>query len=59
MDYAPLARIILRYIAGAVVGMESAQALAGDPDIVFYVALGLGMLVEAVYAYARRNGWRT
>jgi hypothetical protein len=58
-DWAPLARIVLRYIVGAVAGMEAGAVLAGDPDIVFYVALGIGAAVEVVYAYAKRKGWAT
>lgn len=58
-DWAPLARIVLRYIVGGVVGMEAGAVLAGDPDVVFYVALAIGALVEVVYAYAKRRGWAT
>ena len=59
MNLAPLARIVLRYIVGAVVGMETGSILAGDPDVVLYVALGLGLLVEVVYGFAKRRGWAT
>ena len=58
-DWAPLARIGLRYIIGGVVGMEAGDLLAGDPDVVFYVALGLGAVVEVLYTYAKRKGWAT
>ena len=58
-DWAPLARIVLRYIVGAIMGMEAGAVLAGDPDAVFYTALGIGALVEVVYAYAKRKGWAT
>jgi hypothetical protein len=54
-----LARIILRYIIGGIIGMETGAILAGDPDVVLYVALGIGAAVEAVYAYAKRKGWST
>lgn len=59
MDYAPIARIVLRYIVGAVAGMEAGALLAGDPDVVLYVALGIGLLVEVAYAFAKRRGWAT
>jgi hypothetical protein len=59
MDLFPIARIILRYIVGAVIGMESGALLAGDPDVVLYVALGLGLLVEVLYGVAKRRGWAT
>ena len=59
MNWAPLARIILRYIIGGIVGMETGAILAGDPDVVLYAALGIGAAVEAVYAYAKRKGWAT
>ena len=58
-DWAPLARIVLRYIIGGVMGMEAGNLLAGDPDVVFYVALGLGAVVEVLYTYAKRKGWAT
>ena len=58
-DWAPLARIVLRYIIGGVMGMEAGNLLAGDPDVVFYVALGLGAAVEVLYTYAKRKGWAT
>jgi hypothetical protein len=59
MDYAPLARIVLRYIVGGVVGMETGGLLAGDADVVLWLALGIGAAVEAAYAYAKRKGWAT
>jgi hypothetical protein len=59
MDYAPLARIVLRYIVGAVIGMETGGLLAGDADMVLWLALAIGALVEAAYAYAKRKGWAT
>ena len=59
MSWAPLARIILRYIIGGIVGMETGAILAGDPDVVLYVALGIGAAVEGIYALAKRKGWAT
>ena len=59
MEYAPIARIVLRYIVGAILGMEAGGILAGDPDVVAYVAIGVGAAVEAAYAYAKRKGWTT
>lgn len=59
MSYAPIARIILRYVVGAVVGMEAGAFLAGDPDVVFYVAMGIGAAIEVVYRLAKRKGWAT
>lgn len=59
MTYAPLARILLRYVAGA--GIMGSQALgdqlAADPDLVLYLSLGLAAVVEAAYALAKRKGW--
>jgi hypothetical protein len=52
-----IARIILRYGVGAVIGMEAAQALAGDPDIVLVLAGGVGVAIEAAYTIAKRRGW--
>jgi len=57
MDFAPVARIIIRYIVGAVIGMDAGATLAGDPDVVTVAALGIGAAVEAAYAYAKRRKW--
>ena len=54
-----IARIILRYGVGLVIGMEAGEALAGDPDIVMAIAVGIGAATEAAYAYAKRKGWAT
>lgn len=59
MDYAPIARIVLRYVIGAVVGMAQGNMLAADPDLVTVVALGIGAGVELAYAIAKRKGWAT
>ena len=59
MDWAPFARIIIRYIVGAVIGMDAGDTLAGDPDVVTIVALGIGAAVEVLYAAAKRKGWAT
>lgn len=59
---APLARIIARYLAGALVayGLLAPQdAAALHPDLVAAVGAGLAALVEAVYAVAKRKGWAT
>lgn len=59
MNYAPIARIILRYIiGGVVVGSQVAgDTLAADPDIVTALAAVIGAGVEAAYAIAKRKGW--
>ena len=59
MDFAPIARIIIRYVVGAIVGMDAGATLAGDPDLVTVIALGIGAAVEVAYAYAKRKGWAT
>ena len=59
MGYAPIARIFLRYGVGLVLGWEAGDILAGDPDVVVYVAMGIGVIVEAVYGIAKRKGWAT
>ena len=57
---APVARILLRYVAGAVLGSEVGGMLAGDPDVVRIVAAGLTLaMTEAAYAAARIRGWAT
>lgn len=59
MNYAPIARILIRYGVGAVIGMAQAEQLAADADVVTVAALALGAAVEAVYAMAKRKGWTT
>lgn len=59
MDYAPIARIALRYGVGAIVSSGMGNMLAGDPDVVTIVALGIGIAVEGLYVMAKRKGWAT
>lgn len=57
MNYAPIARIIIRYGVGAVIGPDLANIAAGDPDMVSVAAMSIGLSVEAVYTLAVRKGW--
>ena len=59
MNYAPIARIIIRYVVGIVVGADAADMLAGDPDVVTVAALAVGAAVEGLYAVAKAKGWAT
>jgi hypothetical protein len=59
MDFAPIARIVLRYIIGGIIGAAQGDMLAADPDVVTVVALGIGAAVEVAYAVAKRKGWAT
>lgn len=59
MNYAPIARIFLRYAVGAVIGMAQAEVLAADADIVSAVAVLIGVGVEAAYAWAKKRGGAT
>ena len=64
MTYLPLARIGLRYIIGALVtygliGSETGEYLAVDPDLALIVAAALSAVVEAGYALAKRRGGAT
>lgn len=59
MSYAPIARIFLRYVVGGVVAPDVGDLLAGDPDVVTVVALGVGASVEGAYAFAKSRGWAT
>ena len=58
MNYAPIARILLRYIVGgAFFGSEViGEQLAADPDLVQAIAIGIGLAVEGFYMYAKRKG---
>ena len=57
MNFAPYARIILRYGIGYLAGSGVGNALAMDPDAVLALSLALGAAVEAAYAIAKRKGW--
>ena len=57
MNYAPIARILIRYVVGVVIGADAADLIAGDPDVVTVVALAVGGLVEVVYSLAVKRGW--
>jgi hypothetical protein len=59
MRYAPIVRIIIRYAVGLIVGVDAADVLARDPDVVTVSALVLGAAVEVIYAFAVRKGWTT
>lgn len=55
----PLARIVLRYGVGLLAGAAVGTQLAANPNVVVVVAAVIGMTVEGVYAYAKRQGWAT
>ena len=58
MSFAPLARIILRYVSGFLVAKGLlASDLSADPDLVLYLGLGIGAAVEFAYSLARKRGW--
>lgn len=61
MDWAPWARIILRYVIGAAFmgSDEIGLRLSADPDLVAVMSLGLGLAVEGLYAFAKRKGRAT
>ena len=59
MDWAPWARIAIRYAVGAIIGADQAGLLAADPDLITVVALGIGAAVEGLYGLAKRKGWAT
>lgn len=59
MDYAPIARILIRYAVGLIVGADTAGILAADPDVITMAAVAIGAAVEVVYAIAKRKGWAT
>lgn len=64
----PIARILLRYIAGALVAKgildpDSAALLNTDPDLIELVTAAVGVLMglatEYAYRLAKRLGWAT
>ncbi|MBD9455945.1 hypothetical protein IB244_31230 [Rhizobium sp. RHZ02] len=59
---AVIARIALRYLAGALIAKGYLDAgtgdtLASDPDLLMLVGLGIGALTELAYVVAHRMGW--
>jgi hypothetical protein len=59
---AVITRIILRYVAGALIAKGFLDAgtgdtLASDPDVLMLVGLGIGVLTELAYTVARKMGW--
>lgn len=59
MDYAPIARIIIRYAVGLIVGADAAGLMAADPDMVTVAAVAIGGAVEVWYSIAKKKGWIT
>lgn len=59
MDFAPIARIILRYGIGYLAGSEVGEMLSMDQDAVLILSLALGACVEGAYVIAKRKGWAT
>ena len=59
MNYAPIARILIRYAVGLIIGADAADIVAGDPDVVSVVAVAIGAAVEVAYTLAKRKGWAT
>ena len=61
---APISRIILRYLAAALVTyglvpVDVGAQIAMDPDLIALLGLTLAALVELIYNLAKRRGWAT
>lgn len=60
MDWAPFARIVARYIIGAL-AVKLGGDVWDDPELLNTVALALtgiaAAATETAYAYAKRKGW--
>lgn len=66
MKYAPLARIVLRYLSGVSFGGAALASWLGvdpeaflDPDLVMIVATSIGAMIEGIYILAKKRGWAT
>ena len=60
----PISRIILRYLAAAlvtygIVPVDVGAQIAMDPDLIALLGLALAALVELIYTLAKRRGWVT
>lgn len=59
-----VARIILRYVSGALVSygfisMMTGETLAADPDVALVLGVAIAGGVEWLYRLALKYGWRT
>lgn len=59
-----VARIVLRYVAGALVGWgllgaEAGYQIGSDPDLAILLGMGIGAITEGAYLIARKRGWVT
>ena len=59
MNYGPIARIFLRYIASFLIGAELGEKLASDSDVVLVVGIAIAAAVEVAYGVAKKRGWAT
>ena len=59
VNWAPVARILLRYGVGFAIGRGLGEELALDPDVVLLTSLAIGGVVEILYTVAKRKGWTT
>ena len=59
MNWAPIARILLRYGVGYFAGREVGESLSLDADVVMVVSIGIVLVIEGVYVLAKRRGWAT
>jgi len=55
--YAPIARILIRYGVGLILGAHAADIAVGNPDIVTVAAGAVGAANEVIYSLAKRKGW--
>lgn len=60
----PISRIVLRYLAGAlvaygIVSPEAGAELAVDPDLLLVIGGILAAGAEAAYAFAKKSGGKT
>ncbi|WP_420344631.1 hypothetical protein [Paenirhodobacter sp.] len=61
---AVIARIIMRYLSGALVAWglitaEAGQALGSDADLTLLLGVAIGAVAEWGYALAKKYGWAT
>ena len=68
MTYAPIIRIVLRYLAGFLVARgfltsDDGSVLASDADLVALIETGIGFVIfagtEAWYWVSKKFGWKT
>lgn len=63
MSFGPIARILVRYAVGTVIGSQAVEVILTDPDVMHVITISIaaitGIATEWAYKEARKRGWAT